>query len=152
MRFLLSLKTAFENLFIIPPLWKWVSTPLQNDIPLSWDSAQGTQDTLALITRLPELVSTLRGLLDVVRALVPLGVFWAALAAAASAAKFCNCIAFNPAISKTRDQPAGKGASYLLQQWQHTLAEGWFQRGTVLHKPYKQSYRAPKRLRYPSAQ
>lgn len=31
--------------------------------------------TLVPMTHLPELVSTLRGLLDVVRALVPLGVF-----------------------------------------------------------------------------
>lgn len=82
--------------------------------------------TLVPTAHLPELVSTLRGLLDVVRALVPLGVFWAALAAAASAAKFCNCIAFNPATSKERDQPHihPRGASYPLQQWQLTLAEG----------------------------
>lgn len=46
---------------------------------------------------LPELVSTLRGLLEEVSAAVPLGVFWAALAAAANAARFCNCIAFSPA-------------------------------------------------------
>lgn len=82
--------------------------------------------TLVPTAHLPELVSTLRGLLDVVRALVPLGVFWAALAAAASAAKFCNCIAFNPATSKERDQPHihPRGVSYPLQQWQLTLAEG----------------------------
>lgn len=124
---------TFENLlFMIWPLWKWVLTTLQNDILLSWDSAQGTQGHSGpYYTCLPELVSTLRGLLDVVRALVPLGVFWAALAAAARAAKFCNCIAFNPATSKARDQPTGTGASYPLQQWPCTLAEGWSQRGTV---------------------
>lgn len=46
---------------------------------------------------LPELVSTLRGLLEEVSAAVPLGVFWAAVAAAANAARFCSCIAFSPA-------------------------------------------------------
>lgn len=42
----------------------------------------------------PELVSTLRGLLEVVRALLPVGVACVALAAAARAARFC--MAFSP--------------------------------------------------------
>ena len=84
------------------------------------------------ITRLPELVSTLRGLLDVVRALVPLGVLWAALAAAASAARFCNCTAFNPATSKASHQPADKSALHPLWQWPCRLAGGSSQSGNVL--------------------
>lgn len=46
----------------------------------------------AVIGILPELVSALRGLLDVVMALEPVGVACVAVAAAAKAAKFCMAL------------------------------------------------------------
>lgn len=66
---------AFENLlFIICPLWKWVLTALRMTYPSLGILPKAHKGPLAPATCLPELVSTLRGLLDVVRALVPLGV------------------------------------------------------------------------------
>lgn len=53
-----------------------------------WNNTAG----VVLVFLLPELVSALRGLLDVVMALEPVGVACVALAAAAKAARFCMAL------------------------------------------------------------
>lgn len=69
---------------------------------------------IGFVIGLFELVSTLRGLLDVVRVLVLFGVFWVALVVVVSVVKFCNCIVFNFVIFKARDELGDKGVSYLF--------------------------------------
>lgn len=62
---------------------------------------------------LPELVSALRGLLDVVMALEPVGVACVAVAAAAKAARFC--MALRPDGQTVQVQDTSHLQSYIFQ-------------------------------------